>query len=57
MADAWLPLRPATAPDPLCVAAAAPDSSAADRMIAATQILNACIDDTGHSAMKIIVVS
>ena len=44
-------------PDPLCVAAAAPDSRVADRKIAATQVLNARIDSKGRSATEIIIVS
>jgi hypothetical protein len=50
------PLADDDPPVPLCGAAAAPDSRAADRNIAATQVLKARIDAHGRSDPEIIVV-
>jgi hypothetical protein len=42
---------------PLCVAAAAADSRAAERMIAATNVLKACIDAHNGWGREVIVVT
>src|SRR4029077_19960921 len=51
------PLADDDPPGPLCVAAAAPDSRAADRTIATTQILKARIDAHRRSAAEITAVT